>query len=73
MSASAPYANVLRMLEKCAPGSTVRLANHSRVITFNRKVYPSLPKFDDIEVGHIRKMVRFLGIDKECAKKHGVI
>jgi hypothetical protein len=73
MSASAAYAKVLRMLEKCAPGSTVRLANHSRVVIFNRKVYPSLPKFDDIELGHIRKMVRFLGIDKECAKKHGVI
>jgi len=36
-------------------------------------VWASPPKFDDIEVGHIRKMVRFLGIDKECAKKHGVI
>lgn len=57
------------MLEKCASGYDIRLATHSRVITFNGKVYRSMPKFKEIELGHIRKMVRFLGIDPKCASK----
>ncbi len=69
MSASTAFSAIERMLKNCAPGFTVRLANHSRVIHFGGKVYPSLPKFDDIEHGHIRKMVRFLGIDVDCASK----
>lgn len=73
MSAARPYADVKKMLENCAPGSEVRLATHSRVVSYNGKVYRTLPKFDEIEFGHIRKMVRYLEIDKDCAKKHGVI
>lgn len=70
MSASAAFSIIEKMLTDCAPGSTVRLANHSRVIHFAGKAYPSLPKFDNIEHGHIRKMVRFLGISTDCAAKH---
>jgi len=70
MSASAPYSEIKRMLESCAPGSSVRLATHSRVVTYNDKVYRSLPKFDNIELGHVRKMIRHLGIDLECARKY---
>lgn len=70
MSASAPYSIIDKMLRDCAPGYTVRLANHSRVVHFAGKAYPSLPKFDNIEHGHIRKMVRFLGISTDCAAKH---
>ena len=70
MSATAHYSDVQRMLEECAPGSTIRLATHSRVVTHNGKVYRSLPKFDNLELGHIRKMVRYLEIDRECAKRH---
>jgi hypothetical protein len=73
MSASAAFADVKKMLDECAPGYTLRLATHSRVIKYNSKVFPSFPKFDSIELGHIHKMVRHLGIDKDCAKKHGVI
>lgn len=73
MSASVAYGEVSRMLQDCAPGSSVRLATHSRVVTFGSKVFRDLPKFDKIELGHVRKMVRHLGIDKECAKRHGVI
>lgn len=73
MSASVPYNQVLRMLEKCAAGFSVRLATHSRVVSFNQKVFRDLPKFDKIELGHIRKMVRHLGIDRQCAQTHGVI
>jgi hypothetical protein len=73
MSASVRYADVLKMLETCAPGFSLRLATHSRVVSYAGKVYRKLPKFDDIELGHIRKMVRHLGIAQECAKSHGVI
>ncbi len=55
------------MLDNCAKGHTLRLANHSRVIIYNGNVYRSMPKFKTIELGHIRKMVRFLKIDLECA------
>lgn len=65
--------DIKRMLESCAPGHSIRLANHSWVIKYNGLVYRNLPKFDNIELGHVRKMVRHLGIDKDCAKKHGVI
>jgi hypothetical protein len=73
MSASVAYSDILRMLEKCAVGSNVRLATHSRVVSYNGKVFRDLPKFQNIELGHIRKMVRHLGIDPDCAKKHGTI
>lgn len=71
MSASAPYSSVDKMLRNCAPGHTVRQSTHSRVIQYSGKVYRSFPgsKFDDIEYGHIRKLVRFFGIT-ECAAKH---
>jgi len=73
MSATASFADIKRMLESCAPGHSIRLATHSRVVTYNGKVYRALPKYDNIELGHIRKMVRHLGIDRECAAKHNVI
>jgi hypothetical protein len=71
MSASYSFGDVVKMLEKCAPGHSIRLATHSRVVTYGDKVYRSLPKFSDIEAGHIRKMARHLGI-LECAKQSGV-
>ena len=73
MSASVAFADVKKMLDGCAPGYTLRLANHSRVVTYNNKVYRTLPKSDNIELGHIRKMVRHLEINRECAERHGVI
>jgi len=75
MSASTSLSQVLKMLDECASGYTIRLANHSRVIQFGGKVYRRFPKHDSIENGHIRKMVRFLEINTACASKHlpGVI
>ena len=71
MSASAPYSSVDKMLRNCAPGFTVRQSTHSRVIQYSGKVYRSFPgsKFDNIEYGHIRKLVRYFGIT-DCAAKH---
>jgi hypothetical protein len=73
VSAAVAYNDVKRMLDDCAKGSSIRLATHSRVIEWNGKVYRTLPKFDNLELGHVRKMVRHLGIDKDCARRHNVI
>lgn len=70
MSASTPLSSVEKMLRECAPGYTIRLANHSRVIHFGGKVYRTFPKADPVENGHIRKLVRFLGICTSCAAAH---
>lgn len=69
MSASVRFSDVERMLEECAPGYTLRLATHSRVISYNGKTYRTMPKFPEVELGHIRKMARYLQI-MECAKRH---
>ena len=71
MSASAPFADVEKMLKKCAPGYELRPSTHSRVVTFGGRVFRELPgqKHSTIELGHIRKMVRFLGISVDCANK----
>ena len=71
MSASVRFKNVLKMLDDCAPGYTIRLATHSRVVQYRGKTDRNLPKFDEIELGHLRSMARHLGI-KECAAKHGI-
>ncbi len=70
MSATAGFDVVFQMLEECARGFTLRLATHSRVVQYNGKVYRTLPKFDKIELGHVRKMIRYLEIDRVCAAKH---
>lgn len=57
------------MLTKCAEGHKTKLKTHFRIVFWNGKTYTSLPKHDNIEVGHIRSMVRFFGI-MECAKTH---
>jgi len=55
------------MTEKCAPGSTWTPGTHSFKVKYDGRCYPSLPKHQDIEIGHIRKMVRHLQIDRKCA------
>jgi hypothetical protein len=57
------------MLEACAPGATYRMATHSRVVEYNGRRYPSLPKHDNLEVGEVRKMARHLGF-LDCAKDY---
>ena len=56
------------MLNKCAPGFEWRMATHCRIISFGRRKYPALPKHNDIENGHVRKMIRYLGIDRNCVE-----
>jgi hypothetical protein len=70
MSALVGYDVVTKMLEDCAKGHNIFLADHFRRVLFNKKTYPSLPKAKEIEIGHIRSMVRHLEINQECATKH---
>jgi hypothetical protein len=69
MSASTSLSQVVKMLDECAPGYTIRLANHSRVIHFNKMLYRTFPKHDPVENGHVRKLARFFNI-QDCASKH---
>lgn len=62
------------MLDECAPKYTKRAGPHLWCIRWNGKVYPSLPlgphgrrENPEIQIGHVRKMARFLGI-LECAE-----
>ncbi len=58
------------MLSECAPSHTIDETDHYYRIRFKTKTYPSFPKQLQIDVGHIRKMIRHLEIDMACAKKH---
>jgi hypothetical protein len=69
MSASARFADIVRMLETCAPGHNIRRTTHGHRVAYNGKLFPDLTKHDNIELGHIRKMCRYFGI-LDCAKKH---
>lgn len=67
---------VWAMLEECAPGYNKRATDHNWRVTYGERTYPALPlgphgrrENPEIELGHIRQMVRFLGIS-ECAKTH---
>jgi hypothetical protein len=70
MSASVPFSVVDNMIKECAPGCTWRLSTHNRVFTFDALTYRTFPKHDNVELGHVRKMVRHLKIDKACATGH---
>jgi len=67
MSASVAFSDVETMLKHCADGYTLRIATHYRIVKYNGKVFRSLPKHDTIELGHLRKMVRYLEISRDCA------
>lgn len=58
------------MLDKCADGWGKKETDHYYRVTWKQGTYPSFPKKKDVAVGHVRKMIRHLGIDLACAKKH---
>lgn len=72
--------DVRKLLDECAPGHMFNEAEHYYRVAYRGKIYATLPKGShsdrgrragsaEIELGHIRKMLRFLGIDFECARK----
>lgn len=70
-----PLADVLEMLKQCALGHHVREKPHHYWVTYNGQTFTGLPKGGHgqskprIEIGHIKKMIRSLEVDMECAKK----
>lgn len=58
------------MLDQCARGWTRKETDHFWCLMWNKQTYPSFPKKKDVAVGHIRKMLRHLVVDMDCAKKH---
>ena len=63
------------MLSVCASGFSVRQRLHTQEVRYNGKTF-HLPKGEhgkpdpEIQKGHIKRMVRHLEIDLECAKQH---
>jgi len=56
------------MLTKCADGWAFKKTDHFYKLTYKTFTYPSFPKHDKIDAGHVKRMVRLFGI-KECAEK----
>lgn len=70
MSATVRYSAVRKMLKEHDPEFTDRTATHSRVITSKGRVYPKFPKYDEIEIGHIKKLVVALAVPADIAARH---
>lgn len=70
-----PSEKNLAMLDGCAPGHTIRRKKQQHWVTYNERTYWRLPTGEhgstnpDIEVGHVRKMIRHLWIDDDCARR----
>jgi hypothetical protein len=66
-----PLKRVWQLLDTCAPGHT-----HNYCVRFRDKSFPTLPlgrhgkrESPPIQIGHIRQIVRQLGIDRDCARR----
>lgn len=70
MSKTAPFSVVEKLLDECAVGYSARNTTHFIKVQYNGKTFPTLPSYKNIELGHIRSMVRTLEISKECANRH---
>jgi len=68
VSVSIPFGDVERMLKVCAEGYTIRFATHCHVVTYNGLVFRGLPDYKDLQINHVRKLVRSLQINRECAE-----
>ena len=77
MAAVVRLKDVWRMLDACAPGHIRRVSDHYWIVSWNGKSYRSLPKGahgrrdnPEIETGHVRALIRHLGISAQCAAKY---
>ena len=71
------WSDVQAMLNACAPGWSAVVKEHRRWITFGGTTWRSFPrgpganpKDFEVEAGHVRSLVRHLGISMKCAKKY---
>jgi hypothetical protein len=69
-----PLKKIREMLEACAPGARLEAKTHHYWVYFGDRCYRGLPlgahgarRTVEIEIGHVRKMARFLEI-LDCAK-----
>ncbi len=70
---------VFDMLDECAPGYTCKPTTHFLRFRYAGKTYPSFPKGEhgrkrisgnaEIEMGHVRQLVRHLNINCDCANR----
>lgn len=72
-----PLKEIWAMLDSCAPGYTRKLREHNYVVRFQDRSFPSLPlgphgkrENPPIQMGKVKQMVRQLGLDPECVKRH---
>ena len=74
-SGTIKWKSIKKMLKDCAPGHKIAEGDHYYRITYKDRTYRSFPKGThgksnpEIERGHVRKLVRFLKIKYDCAKK----
>ena len=57
------------MLDACAPGWKCKETDHFFRVMWKDKTYPSFPKHSSIDIGHVKRLVKFLGINA-CAGEH---
>lgn len=64
------------MLNDCAPGAVIEPKIHKNWVLWNDKIWWDLPRGKhgnrqnpEIQVGHVRRMMRFFGV-LDCAKKY---
>jgi hypothetical protein len=76
-SGTAKLSAIEDMLKRCAPEYRIRdHGPHKYRVEWNGRTYWSLPKGahgekdPEIQMGHIKKMIQFLGISMDCAKKN---
>lgn len=68
--------NIWKMLRKCAEGFERAEKTHHHEVRFGDRAY-GLPKgkhgsknLAEIEIGHVRHLIRVLEIDEDCARTH---
>lgn len=72
----APLSDIFKMLDNCASCHTRKAGDHYWTVKFKGKIYYTLPKgkysskYPDVEIGHIKKLIKHLSIDEGCAKKY---
>jgi len=69
-----PLKEIWAMLDRCAPGHRRKEREHNWIVFYKDRTFPRLPrgghgeKNPSIQVGHVKQMVRHLGIE-ECARQ----
>lgn len=69
-------AKVWKMLDRCADGYTAVQQGHNWRVMWRGQTFPNLQlgkrksKTPEVEMGGVEKMVKHLGIDRDCAWHH---